>query len=148
MARPRIVLIITFSLLILGIALFTISRRNREPVQVFHAIVNRDCAPWDGSAFTVSVQYDSATVIYISIWKSPDFIFPSTFSLPDETGQSGNAYILPELGLYTPLSGEVFFERVERGKPIEGKFSLTSATGMKFEGWFIAEWGDQVVYCG
>jgi hypothetical protein len=114
----------------------------------FQATVNRDCAPWDGAAFTVQVQFDSATVIYISIWQSPDILLPSTFKFQDETGRVGNAYILPELGPYTLLNGEVHLQRVQEGMPLEGRFRLTSAGGGKYEGRFTAEWLDQIVYCG
>jgi hypothetical protein len=45
-----------------------------------------------------------------------------TFCYPDR---------LPE-----PLSGKVFFERVECGKVVEGRFDLISARGEKFKGKF------------
>ena len=96
----------------------------------------------------MSVQYDPATVIYISIWRSPDIKFPSTFALPDDEKQIGNAYILPELGPYIPLSGDISFQRVEEGIPLEGRFNFTSEQGEQFEGGFVAEWGSQIVYCG
>lgn len=60
--------------------------------------------------------------------------------------QIGNAYILPELGPYTPLSGEVWFQRVEEGMPIEGRFSFTSERGEAYEGGFIAEWESQIAH--
>lgn len=124
------------------------SLSDQEPAQVFPATVNRDCAPWDGGAFTISIQYNPVTTIMISIWKPPNIQFPSRFILPDDEGQVGNAYILPELGPYMQLNGEVSFQRVEVGMPLEGRFSFTSERGGKFEGQFIAEWGEQVVMCG
>ncbi len=134
-------------LFIFGLAIFIFTNQDQEPEQSFPATVNRDCAPWDGAAFTVMVQYDPATVIHVSIWRSPDLVFPSTFSFPDETGQIGNAYAFPELGPYTLLSGEASFQRVQQGTPLEGRFNLTSERGARFQGKFIAEWENQIVYC-
>lgn len=68
--------------------------------------------------------------------------------LPDDEEQIGNAYILPELGAYIPLSGEVSLQRVEVGMPLEGRFRFTSERGERFEGGFVAKWGSQIVYCG
>ena len=131
-----------------GIVLFTFYMRSQELEQAFPATINRDCAPWDGAAFTVSIPYDSVSNITVSIWQSPDIKFPSTFSLPDETGQVGHAYILSELGPLIPLNGEVSFQHVSEGTPVEGRFSLTSERGDAFDGKFVAEWEGQIVYCG
>ena len=68
--------------------------------------------------------------------------------LPNDEEQIGNAFILRELGPYIVLSGEVTFQRVEEGMPLEGRFSFTSERGGQFEGGFVAEWGNDVVYCG
>jgi len=148
MMKSRTLFFIAIGLLILGIALFTFSRSHQESTQVFPATVVRDCAPWDGAAFTVSVQYDASATIYISIWQSPDFNFPATFSFPDETGQIGIVYILPELGPYTELRGEVSLESVGEGMPLEGRFNFTSERGGQFKGQFKAEWRNEIVYCG
>ena len=94
MTKSRTLFCVTIGLLILGIALFTFSTRNQEPVQIFPATINRDCAPWDGSAFTVSIPYDSGSVIYISIWQLPDIKLPAKFSFPDESIRIGNATYL------------------------------------------------------
>ena len=83
-----------------------------------------------------------------SIWQSPDINFPSTFSFPDETGQVGHAYILPELDPLQQLSGEVFFGRVDRESPVEGRFDFVTETGRQFKGQFEAKWGNEIVYCG
>ena len=146
--KIRILLLVGVGLLILGIAYVTFSTREQEPLRTFPATINNDCAPWDGAAFTVSVQYDPATVIYISIWRAPDINFPSIFPIRKDAEQEGHAYILPELGPYVMLNGEVSFRQVRAGMPVEGRFSLTSERGDQFEGQFIAEWGDQVVFCG
>ena len=111
-------------------------------------MVSRSCAPWDGSAFSVTIQYDAMTEIYIDIWKVPDIKFPSTFMLPDNEGQVGYAYILPELDPFVQLSGEVFLQSVSVDKPIEGRFNLKSERGEHFQGRFVAEWEEKIVACG
>ena len=148
--NSRTLFFIAISLLILGIALFTFSTRDQEPAQVFPATVNRDCAPWDGSAFTVSIPFDSISTITISIWQAPDIKFPVTFSFPDETGQVGNATARSgsASGGYETLSGEARFESVSVDNVVEGRFNFTSEGGGQFTGKFIAEWGSEIVYCG
>ena len=148
MMKSRILFLITIGVLILGIALFTFSARNQEPAQIFPATVSRDCAPWDGSAFTVSIRYDPTTTITIFIWQSPDIKIPTTFTFPDDTGQVGTAYILPELDPLQQLRGTIFFWRVEEGRPIEGRFELVTEAGQRFEGQFKAEWENQIALCG
>jgi hypothetical protein len=147
-SRNQFFVAIGLLILILGIALFTFSARDREPVQVFPATINRDCAPWDGAAFTVSFRYDPVTTITISIWQSPDFTFPVTFSFPDETMRVGIAYSLPELDPLEELTGKVTFWRVEQGIPVEGEFNFTAESGGRFKGRFKAYWGNQIPMCG
>ena len=147
-SRANFLVIIGLIALVFGIALFMFLRRNQEPAQIFSATASRDCAPWDGGAFTVLIQYDSVTIITISIWQSPYFPSPTSVTFPDETGQVGNAYTIPELGPYTELMGEVSFERVEQGMPIEGQFKLKSENGVEFAGRFVAAWEHQIVLCG
>ena len=139
---------IAVALLIFAIAWFTFSNRNEEPAQVFPATINRDCAPWDGAAFTVSISTNDGTIIHVSIWQSPDIKLPVTFSFPDETGQIGFAYILPEVDPLQQLRGEVSFRRVEEGIPVEGEFRFTTESGKQFQGRFKAEWGNEIIYCG
>lgn len=148
MLKSRTLFFIAIGLLILGIAIFTFSTRNQEPAQIFPATINRDCAPWDGSAFTLSFRYDPLTTITISIWQSPSFAFPVTFSFPDETMQVGVAYSLPELDPLEQLTGNVTFRRVETGIPVEGEFDFTTESGKQFKGQFEAEWGNEIVMCG
>jgi hypothetical protein len=135
-------------ILILGITWYTFSTRNQELAQFFPATVNRDCAPWDGAAFTVSVSTNDETIINISIWQSPDIKLPVKFSFPDETGQVGNAAYLSPSGEYEQLSGKVSFTRVAEGSPVEGEFSFTSERGERFSGKFEAQWENEIVYCG
>ena len=117
-------------------------------MQVFPATTNRDCAPWDGAAFTMSFPYDSITTIAISIWQPPSFTIPVTFSFPDETMWVGIAHPLPELDPQGELTGTVTFRRVEEGIPAEGEFNFMTENGKKFKGKFFAEWGNQIVMCG
>lgn len=74
--------------------------------------------------------------------------FPATFSFPDETGQVGYTYILPEFDSLIQLSGEVTFRHVEQGIPVEGTFDLRDKSGNHFKGIFNAEWGSEVAICG
>jgi hypothetical protein len=133
---------------IIGFILLGISVRNRQPAQIFPATIERDCAPWDGTAFTVSIRYDPTTTITISIWRSPDIKYPVTFIFPDDSGQGGTAYILPELDPLQPLSGRVSFWRVDGASPVEGAFDLLTDAGRRLKGKFVAEWGNEIVYCG
>jgi hypothetical protein len=133
---------------VLGVALFVFSAQLSEPLTIFSATINRDCAPWDGAAFTVSIPYDTVSVIMISIWRSPDFKIPRTFSLPNEASQVGSAYRVSQLDPLIPLKGEVSFQRVGETGPIEGRFRLRSERGETFAGKFIAEWGERMALCG
>jgi hypothetical protein len=42
----------------------------------------------------------------------------------------------------------VTLQRVEPELPVEGTFDLVTETGERLEGKFIAEWGDEIIYCG
>ncbi|HUG33823.1 MAG TPA: hypothetical protein VMJ90_03565 [Anaerolineales bacterium] len=147
-SRTLLRLLIVLAFIALGGIWYFSTLRQEQSFKTFPATVNRDCAPWDGAAFTLTIQYDPTTVVYISKWRSPDIKFPTTFSFPDETRQVGIAYILPELDPLDELTGIVWFERVQEGTPLEGRFKLTSVRGETYEGKFTAEWGNQIVYCG
>jgi hypothetical protein len=147
-SRTQPFMAISLVLLVLGITIFTFPKRDQEKMRFFPATIGRDCAPWDGSAFTVSIRYDSASTIRISIWQSPDIKVPSTFSFPDETGRVGQVYILSDLDPMIPLSGKVFFQRGDRESPVEGEFVLMGENGKRFKGKFNAKWENKVVYCG
>ncbi len=148
MMKSRTAFVITIGLLILGIALFTFSTRTQEPAQIFPATINRDCAPWDGSAFTVSIPTNDGIIIHISIWQSPDIKLPVTFSFPDNTGQVGNASLILPAGMPQQLSGEVSYLRVDSESPVEGEFNLKDESGKQFNGKFKAEWGNEIIMCG
>jgi hypothetical protein len=134
-------------ILLLGISWFTFSTRNQQPAQTYPATINRDCAPWDGSAFTVSIPIEES-VINISIYQSPDIGLPVTFSFPDNAGNVGSAFLLLPNDMPEPLRGSVAFPRVEQGSPVQGNFDLVTDKGQHLKGKFKAEWENMTVYCG
>lgn len=148
MLKSRTLFFIVLGLLILGIGWYTFSARNQAPAQIFPATVNRDCAPWDGSAFRVLVQMEAGAVINISIWQAPDIKFSKTFIFPEDTGQIGNVSLVLANGEYESLSGEVRLEGVSEGKPFAGRFNLKSERGGMYVGQFEAEWDNQIALCG
>jgi hypothetical protein len=91
---------------------------------------------------------EDGKTVEVSIWKSPDIKLPVRYSFPDSTANIGNASF--RLGDENPqqLSGIVWFQHVEEGKPVEGRFSLRSERGELIEGRFSAEWGNLVAFCG
>ena len=121
---------------------------TQASAQVFPARVDRDCAPWDGSAFTVSIPLRDGSSISISIYRSPDLKLPSRYSFPDETMNEGNVYLRKPDGSPEQLTGDVWFQRVSEDVPLEGGFRLRSERGARFEGKFLAEWGHEIIYCG
>ena len=147
-SRTQLLIAIGLVIFLFGIAFFTFSRQKQETAQTFPATIGRDCAPWDGAAFTLSIQYDPTSSILISIWKSPDIKLPAYFRLPNGSGNVGQAYIVSELDPLIPLSGKVFFLRVEPGRSVEGHFDLMDESGKRFNGLFSAEWKNEAVYCG
>ena len=148
MMKSRTLFFITAGLLILGIATFIFSTRDQEAVQVFPATVDRDCAPWDGGAFTVKIPMSDGTAIDISIWQSPQIKSPVVFSFPDDSGQVGNAILIHPVGLPDPLTGTVYFWNVNQEDPVEGRFELRTESGKVFKGQFKAEWGNFIALCG
>jgi len=148
MMKFRSWLYIIFGLLIFGFLLFIVTLQNEESEQIFPATINRDCAPWDGAAFTVSIPMHGGTIVNISIWQTPDIKLPVTFSFPDNTGQVGNASLAPRVGLPEQLTGSVYFQKVDQEHPVEGEFDLHTQAGRHIKGKFKAEWDDQVMLCG
>ena len=148
MMKFRSWLYIIFGLLIFGFVLFIVTLQNEESEQIFPATINRDCAPWDGAAFTVRMPLNDEDVIDISIWQAPDIKFSKTFSFPDNTGQVGNASLIDPAGSYEQLTGEVWFKGVSEGQTVAGGFRLKSERGEVFEGRFAAAWEGQIALCG
>ena len=152
MMKSRTQLFIAIGLFILGIALYTFLNgltRDQPSRQAFPATIQRDCAPWDGSAFTVHIPINAGTIIDISIWQTPDIQFPKTFSFPDDTGQVGNASLIHPGGLPGQLSGSMSFSGVDHPSTVvEGRFDLKNENGTQYKGTFKAEWDDQIMLCG
>ena len=143
----RSIAIVSLTILITGIALYTLARRDQTPEHIFPATIHRDCAPWDGSAFIVSIPMEGAGIT-ISIYQSPDIKLPTTFLFPDDTLSIGNALLMLPMGSSEQLTGKVSFQRVSQDIPVEGQLDLVTNAGEHFKGKFIAEWGNEVVYCG
>jgi hypothetical protein len=131
--------------LLAGIVLILFSAQNQSSAQAILAMASRDCAPWDGPAFVVSIPTGFGSMIQVSIWQSPRIMLPASFSFP---GEHGNAMVYPKLGSPEQLSGSVTFQRVEQGLPITGEFNLRASGGRQFQGAFKALWTDTIVACG
>ena len=141
-------IVILLVLVVLGGMFALYALPKPESLQGFKATVNRDCAPWDGSAFTVAVPMNDGTVLSISIWQSPEIDHAVSYSFPDDSGQVGNASLMLVDGMPEQLSGEVSLQGVDPNTPVEGQFDLVTTAGQKFKGEFIAEWRDDVMLCG
>src|SRR5262249_48875173 len=109
--KPRVqfIVIVGLLVLILGIAWYTFPGRNEGATQIYAATIQRDCAPWDGPAFTVNIPLQGGDAVSISIWQAPEPKLPKTFSFPDDTGQVGNASLMHSRRGPQQLSGKVFF---------------------------------------
>jgi hypothetical protein len=86
--------------------------------------------------------------ISISIYQAPDIKRPIAFSFPDNTMSVGNAILILPIDSPESLTGTVSFQLIQEDSPVEGIFDLTTGTGERFKGRFIAEWGNDIVYCG
>jgi hypothetical protein len=139
--------IIGLILLFTGIAWYAFAARHQIAAQIISATINRDCAPWDGSAFTISLPLEHRG-INISVYQSPDIKLPTRFSFQDDTLSSGNVLLILPVGSPEQLTGHVYFQRVNRDVPVEGTFDLITKAGEHFKGKFIAEWGNEIIYCG
>lgn len=146
-SRFRSRAIIGLNILIAGIALYAFARRDPASEQIFPATINRDCAPWDGSAFTVTIPVEGKGIA-ISIYQSPDIKLPTAYLFPDDTMSIGNALLILPIGSPEQLTGKVSFQRVLQDIPVEGQFDLVTNAGEHFKGNFIAEWGNELVLCG
>jgi hypothetical protein len=80
--RPWIALVI----IVVGMIWFVSRLKSEEPTQLYPATINRDCAPWDGMAFTVSIPWMHAATLGISIYQSPQILHPVTFHFPMKHG--------------------------------------------------------------
>jgi len=139
--------IISLIILIAGFALYALARRSQILEQTFSATINHDCAPWDGSAFTVSIPMEGEGIA-ISIYQSPEIEHPTTFLFAEDTLSTGNALLILPLGSPQQLTGKVSFQKVAQDKPVKGQFDLVTSAGEHFKGKFSAEWKNEIVLCG
>jgi hypothetical protein len=139
--------VMILSLLIISIVWYTFSTRKLTAARVYPATINRDCAPWDGSAFTISIPLQEKGIT-ISIYQPPDLKFPTAFLFPDDTMNVGNALLILPIGSPEQLTGNVSFQGVGQDIPVEGQFELVTNAGEHFKGKFVAEWKNEIVYCG
>jgi hypothetical protein len=146
--KSRTLFFVGLGLLLFGIALYVFSTQSPEFTQTFPATANRECAPWDGPAFTVQIPWADGGLINISIWQAPEINFVKTFLFPDDSGQVGSVSFISASGDYEILTGEIRFEGVSEGKPFGGRFRLKSAGGGEYVGRFEATWGHQMMLCG
>jgi hypothetical protein len=146
--KSRILFFAAAALLVMVAAiLFMLLARVEEPLPLFPARVDRDCAPWDGAAFTMSIPLDKETIT-ISIYQPPNIQRFVRFSFPDETLREGHALLVLPVDVPETLTGQVSFQRVEQGVPVDGQFDLSTEGGRHFKGTFLADWGNETVYCG
>jgi len=115
---------------------------------LLRASVRPDCAPWDGTAYTIDIPYPAGSAIEISIWKSPDSALPLTYSFPDASGRVGTAVYRSAFGSDQPLYGEITLRPFKLGDALEGRFRFKLESGNQFAGEFSADWLDQPVACG
>jgi hypothetical protein len=146
--QNRFLLALGLILFISGVALYPFFLQHHLPTQTHPATIRHDCAPWDGSAFTVQIPWQNGAVIHISIWQSPKIDFPKAFCLPDDTGDVGNAILIHPIGQPEPLTGIVYFPHVDTSSSVEGRFDLKDESGHGFSGLFNAVWQEQKVQCG
>ena|SRR5215211_232082 len=140
-------LLIVLLILALSGMWFMFKAPDPAPLPVLPATIDHDCAPWDGSAFTVSIPVQEGK-INISIYQSPDMKHPLIFSFNEGTEETGQALLLPPVGSPSQLTGKVSFEHVEDGIAVDGEYQLTTESGKEFLGKFKAEWGHETVFCG
>src|SRR5215216_6002234 len=140
--------VLIFLIIFALISIWFYSRQpDPEPLLVLPATIDHDCAPWDGSAFTVSIPFEEGN-LNISIYQPPDIKHPLSFSLNEGTQEIGHAIFLPTVGSPEPVTGNVSFEHVEDSIAVDGKYQLRTESGKEFLGKFKAEWGEAIVYCG
>jgi len=121
---------------------------------MFHGEVSRDCAPWDGPAFSVSISTVANAkkveppILHVSIWQSPNLKSGGRFVFPDLSQRIGAAFIEPSSGSETPLRGTVTFTKVMSGETVEGQFDFLDPNGRRYAGRFSANWTAISASCG
>jgi hypothetical protein len=141
------VLIVLFAVMA-GMIWVIRSMKDQDNMKVFDATINRECAPWDGAAFKVSIPYEAGSVIEISVWRSPDIKSPTAFTFADQNGKTGDAFYVSLFGTAEPASGIVSFKKVEEDGPVQGEFNLRTDNGYQVQGKFHAIWENKIAICG
>jgi len=60
----------------------------------------------------------------------------------------GNAVLTLPFGPAAPVRGNVRLQRVEQECLVEDRFDLVTEAGEQLKGEFVAEWEDDIIYCG
>lgn len=142
----RIGVFVVWILLLACLGVFRPVPREDVPGSILAARVDRDCAPWDGPAFTITIP-ESAGDVMISIWQEPGLHTASRFRFPDPTGRWGSALLHTGDDRWVELRGNVALRSVTPGEPMWGRLDLTDADGWRLRGEFQAEWETLAVYC-
>ena len=64
------------------------------------------------------------------------------------TAKDGPFGLMLPVDVPETLTGQVSLRRVDQGVPVDGQFDLSTEAGRHFKGAFLAEWGNETVYCG
>jgi hypothetical protein len=123
---------------------------------MFFGEASRDCAPWDGAAFSVSIPLVAGLrrmdfpLIHVSVWQAPGLNLKGAehFEFPDVTGKIGAAFIQPRSGPVTPLHGTISFKRVMPNETTQGQFDFVVPNGRRYSGKFTATWNGKMMMCG
>jgi hypothetical protein len=118
------------------------------PQPIVPATINRDCAPWDGPAFTILVPQAGGDQVIISIWSAPDFRGRTTHTFAKDPDRVGSAGLRDPAGNWRPLTGTAVLGAVQPGQPVQGEYRLLLATGEVFSQSFLAEWESLQALCG
>ena len=148
MKSKTLLYILIVSLALVLILWKTSTVQNLQTDLVYDATINRDCAPWDGAAYTITIPNQVGSAIIVSIWKSPTLLSPITYSFPDSSGRVGTAIHQSALGSSQPLSGKITLQPFEAEGSVVGGFNFTSENGEQFNGNFKAKWGNEIALCG
>ncbi|HET6847099.1 MAG TPA: hypothetical protein VFH29_09710 [Anaerolineales bacterium] len=140
-----------YFILCLPLASFVLSACTTPAVPnapTYPAVIQADCAPWDGAAFTLSIPFDTGRLARVSIYRAPDLPSRTRFSFPDATGRIGNAIYQPEFGEAQTITGSLTFDAVRRDAPASGEFDWQTADGLRMRGRFNAKWIQGQALCG
>lgn len=136
----------------LAVAALTASLLAVQPA-LSPAVAWRDCAPWDGAAFTVAVgrpgqkDVDRAQPwLRIAIWHEASIRNPVTYRFPDTDGKTGAV----QYGgtAFPSVTGTVSFTRAVFGDDLDGSFAFVAPDGQKIVGRFHGRWSPDVAVCG